>query len=94
MKNFLTEQMRNELARGMAATLLMLICLQSLCTSIMTALAGTNWSTADSQTRFLIVVSIAANFAGTLIAFFRQKLTSLVSGKDIVAESSTPPFPK
>ncbi len=91
MREFLTEQMRKETARGMAVTLLILVCLQNLCTSIMTALAGTNWSAADAQTRFLIITSITANFAGALIAFFRQKLTALVTGGDVIASGSTPP---
>lgn len=88
MLEFLTEQMKKEAARGMAVTLLLLICVQNLCTSIMTALAGTNWELADSQTRFLIFVSILANFSGALIAFFRQKLTALVSGSSLVVEET------
>lgn len=86
MKDFLTDQVRRELARGMAVTIFILICVQNLGSSIMTALAGTNWAGADSQTRFLIVTSILVNFSGALIAFFRQKLTALVSGASIVSE--------
>jgi hypothetical protein len=86
MKDFLNDQFKKEAARGMAFTLLFLICIQNLCTSIMTALAGTNWAAADTQTRFLIVTSITANFSGALIAFFRQKLTALVTGGSLVSE--------
>jgi hypothetical protein len=91
MKEFLDEQVRKEYARGMAVTLFILICVQNLATSIMTALAGTNWAAADAQTRFLIVSSIAANFAGALIAFFRQKLTALVHGGSLIDEPKKEP---
>lgn len=93
MKDFITDQFRREAARGMSITLFILICVQNLGSSIMTALAGTNWAQADGQTKFLIGVSIATNFAGALIAFFRQKLVALVSGGDLVTSGSTPPIP-
>ncbi len=90
MKDFLGEQVRKELARGMAVTLFLLICVQNLGSSIMTALAGTNWAQADGQTKILISVSILTNFAGALIAFFRQKLTALVSGESVLTNPPTP----
>jgi hypothetical protein len=90
MKEFLTLQFRQEAARGMAVTLFILICVQNLGSSIMTALAGTNWAAADGQTKFLIATSIATNFAGALIAFFRQKLTALVTGGNLLSDSESP----
>lgn len=91
MKDFLNDQVRRELARGMAVTLFILICVQNLGSSIMTALAGTNWAQADTQTRVLITISILTNFAGALIAFFRQKLTALVSGGNVIEQEKSPP---
>jgi hypothetical protein len=75
------------MAQDLALVLFALICLNTLCTSVMTALAGTNWSAADAQTRFLIVISILGNLTGTLIAFFRQQITNLVNGDGV----PTPP---
>lgn len=63
----------------------------SLFTSIMAALAGTDWGTSDRQTRFLIVISILANWTGVLMAFFNQAASRIRGGRDILAEGTTPP---
>lgn len=54
-----------------------LFVVQTLCGSIMAALAGTQWSSADGQTKFLIVVGIVASLTATLGAFFDKTLSKL-----------------
>ncbi len=44
----------------------------SLCASIMTALAGTNWATCDDQTRFLIFISVLGGWTTTVGALFKN----------------------
>jgi uncharacterized phage infection (PIP) family protein YhgE len=62
--------------------------------AIMTALAGTNWSNCDNQTRFLIVVSVAVTWAGTTGAFLDQSLKRIADGKSPLPTNGTPsPFP-
>ncbi len=64
----------------------------TLCTAIMTALAGTNWANVDSQTRFLIVVSIVGSVTSTIMAFFDQSIKRATDGKDPLTGASLPPF--
>ena len=73
---------------------LFLFSFNALCTSIMTALAGTVWGGSDGQTKFLIVISIAANWTNTLMAFFDKSLTRASEGKDPLLPDTTPPLPK
>lgn len=65
----------------------------TLCSSIMTALAGTLWEQVDNQTRFLIVVSILSTVASNVMAFFDQSIKTAREGKDPITGLSNPPFP-
>jgi hypothetical protein len=69
-----------------------LFVLHSLCGSIMAALAGTEWSSADWQTRFLIVVGIVSSLTATLLAFFDKTSARIAEGKNpLVPEGNTQP---
>lgn len=65
--------------------------LATLCGAIMAALAGTQWSGADGQTRFLIVVGIVASCSSTAAAFFDKTMARLSDGKTAIASGNTPP---
>lgn len=64
----------------------------TLCSSIMTALAGTLWAQVDNQTRFLIVTSVVSTVASTVMAFFDQSMKQAREGKDPITGQSLPPF--
>lgn len=64
----------------------------TLCSSIMTALAGTIWANVDWQTKFLIVVSSTSAVASTIMAFFDQSMKAAREGKDPITGLSLPPF--
>ena len=65
--------------------------LATLCGAIMTGLAGTEWSQADGQTRFLIVVGIVASVSSTGAAYFDKTMARLDQGKEAIASGNTPP---
>jgi len=67
----------------------LLFSFNSLCASIMTALAGTDWATSDGQTKFLIVIAIIAGWTNTLMAFFNQAASRLKDGKGLLPDTST-----
>lgn len=64
----------------------------TLCSSIMTALAGTLWHQVDNQTRFLIVTSIAGTLCSNVMAFLDQSMKAAREGKDPITGISNPPF--
>ena len=66
--------------------------LATLCGAIMTGLAGTEWSQADGQTRFLIVVGIVASVSSTGAAYFDKTMARLDQGKEAIASNTPPPF--
>lgn len=69
----------------------LLFSFNSLCASIMTALAGTDWTAADAQTKFLIVVAIAAGWTNTLMAFFNSAANRVKDGKSLLPPGGTNP---
>lgn len=69
----------------------LLFSFNSLCASIMAALAGTQWDTSDAQTKFLILVAIAASWTNTLMAFFNQAAARLREGKSLIPSNETTP---
>lgn len=65
---------------------LVLFTANSLFTSVMAALAGTDWASSDAQTKFLIIVAILANWTGVLMAFFNQAASRVRRGDSLLQE--------
>lgn len=53
----------------------------ALGSAVMTALAGTNWSGADNQTRFMICVGVFVSWANTMMALFNKSMGRLRDGQ-------------
>lgn len=53
----------------------------ALGSAVMTALAGTNWSGADDQTRFMICVGVFVSWANTMMALFNKSMGRLADGQ-------------
>lgn len=64
----------------------------TLCTSIMTALAGTIWVNVDWQTKFLICVSVLGTVSSTIMAFLDNSMKQAREGRDPLTGLSIPPF--
>jgi len=77
MTKLISNARRTLLVYRLAIVRFALFVVQTLCGSVMAALAGTQWSSADGQTKFLIVVGIIASLTATLGAFFDKTLAKL-----------------
>jgi hypothetical protein len=56
----------------------------SLGTSILTALAGTDWGTIGSQEKLMIYIAIFVNWTNVIAAFINQAISRVKQGEDIV----------
>lgn len=61
----------------------------ALGSAVMTALAGTNWSGADDQTRFMICVGVFVSWANTMMALFNKSMARLRDGELPFADQET-----
>lgn len=63
----------------------------TLCGAIMTALAGTDWATATTQTKLLIVLGILSTWCATTMAFLDRTAKQIADGKNpVIPEGGTP----
>lgn len=69
----------------------LLFVIVAVASSILTALAGTQWSTSDNQTRLMIVVGIIGSVATTMKAFFSDAMSKVAKGQIPFIEA--PPAP-
>jgi len=67
----------------MAIFWFLLFSVNSLTTAINGALMGTQWSTLDGQTKFMIVFSIASNWTGTIMAFTSKQANRIKTTGDL-----------
>lgn len=67
-----------------------LFVISAVTSSMLTALAGTNWSTADKQTRFMITVGIIGSVATTMKAFFSDAMSKVAKGQIPFVEPPAP----
>lgn len=63
----------------------------ALCSAILTALAGTQWSDVDNQTRFMIAIGVAANWTNTIMALFSKAMSRVKDGESPFIDSQPAP---
>ncbi|MDE2097616.1 MAG: hypothetical protein KGL39_10245 [Patescibacteria group bacterium] len=66
----------------MAIFWFILFSINSLCTCIVSAMAGSVWANLGSQEKFTVVVAIIGNWTGTIIAFVSKAARKIEEGKE------------
>ena len=70
-----------------------LFSVNSLCTAITAALAGTDWAQIDGQAKFMVYVAILLNWTGTIMAFVSKNAGKISQGQlfegDLTADKKT-----
>ena len=61
----------------------------ALATSTIASLVGAKWSVLTGQERFLIIVSILANWTGLITVFLQKTMSRIASGKSPVSTGDT-----
>ena len=69
----------------------LLFTLSSLCSSALTALAGTQWDTSDTQTKVMIVIGVLGSWSTTVGAYLDKTAQKLSTGESPFG--TTPPNP-
>ncbi len=59
----------------------------ALCTSLQTALAGTDWATSDRQTQIMIVIGIVGSWVVTMSAFLDKSMARIAHGQNPFLDS-------
>lgn len=85
MKALLNTVTKTAVLYWMAGLWAFLFSFNSLGSAIMVALAGTDWSASDKQTRFLIVVAIFVNWTNTMTAYLHKGMNVLADSTDLVS---------
>lgn len=65
----------------MAIFWFVLFSVNSLCTAITAALAGTEWAHIDDQAKFMVYVAIVMNWTGTIMAYVSKNANKISHGK-------------
>lgn len=68
-----------------------LFSINALCTAILGALSGAEWTELHLQARFLIVVSILASWTNTIAALFKNLVQPPAGNSGTVAPFERPP---
>ena len=74
-----------------------LFTISAICASVMTGLAGADWSELDGQSRLMMGLGMILSWTNTMMAFAKQARAQLVAGKDPLADvsrMSPPPAPE
>jgi hypothetical protein len=58
--------------------------INSLFTCMLVSLSNVQWTSLSTQSKFLILVGIGANFTGVMMAFLSKTIARLESGKPII----------
>ena len=66
-----------------------LLSANSLFTATLASLVGTKWDAITTQEKFLIVISILANWTGLVLAFVRSSIGRIVHGKPPIETGDT-----
>lgn len=66
-----------------------LLSFNTLATSIIASLIGTDWSGLNGQQKFLICAAVVANWTGLVLAFVRTSLGRIASGKPPIETGDT-----
>jgi hypothetical protein len=85
MPNLFTVQQIQKLAWVMAICYIILFSFGSLATATIAAFTGIDWSQLSHTKQFIIVLAIAANWTGTMLAFFNtslQKMNDYINKSD------------
>ncbi len=72
--------LRNLLLMRMQIAWFCLFSFNSLCSAILTALAGTQWNQVDAQTKWMIFIGVGANWTNTIMALFSKATARIESG--------------
>jgi len=92
MKDLLTTQQERRLYWWSLLFYFGLFSFNALATSTTAALIGAKWEVLTGQEKFMICVAIAANWTGLVIAYIRDAMARILSGKPPVATGDTEQF--
>lgn len=76
----MNKHLENILLMKMQIAWFVLFCVGAVCTALLGALAGTQWETTDSQTRFMIGVGVLGNVVNTVMALFSKAMARVKDG--------------
>lgn len=77
----MNKHLENILLMKMQIAWFVLFCIGAICTASLSALAGTQWSTSDAQTKTMILIGIIGNVVNTVMALFSKAMARVKDGE-------------
>jgi len=81
------------MAYRIAAAWFFLFSINALCTAVIAALVGKDWTNLPSQDKFIIVVSVLGNWTGTIMAFLSRTSQKLAPPHPPTSDTAFLPKP-